>query len=384
MHACFAAFSRFFLQRRNLYWVGFGLTFVLTLLEVAHGKQNNFFTFQFGTFDFWNGADPYGVEKYDFLYGPLFAFLFAPFAYMGATVGPFVWNLFNFSMLFWAIFSMPHLTEPQKCKSYLYLALILATSQMSMQYNPAVAYMFLFAFILLERNRPFWAVLLIMISGFTKIYGIFELALLLCYPRVWRNLGYALALGVLFFVLPLVSLSPEALMPFYHRWAEVLSLHTDQFQFYALCNIYWIHSWAAGVLTQIQLGMLGVLALCFVASYRRYGSYTFRIGALAVLMGWVILFSLSTEKHTYVIALAGYLMWYWSLQSPTLLDRILYWGNLVLLVLVPVDLVCPPPVMRFLCDGVQLNIYCFAITWFRMIYLTFFRPIASSDSFRLR
>lgn len=75
--------SRFFLNRRNIFILGFVLTFVLTLLEVSHGKQYNFFTFQNGTFDFWKGEDPYGVEKYDFLYGPLFAILFAPFAYLG-------------------------------------------------------------------------------------------------------------------------------------------------------------------------------------------------------------------------------------------------------------------------------------------------------------
>ena len=68
--------SRFFLNRRNIFILGFVLTFVLTLLEVSHGKQYNFFTFQNGTFDFWKGEDPYGVEKYDFLYGPLFAILF--------------------------------------------------------------------------------------------------------------------------------------------------------------------------------------------------------------------------------------------------------------------------------------------------------------------
>ena len=93
-------------------------------------------------------------------------------------------------------------------------------------------------------------------------------------------------------------------------------------------------------------------------------------------MGWVILFSLSTEKHTYVIALAGYLLWYWVQARKTRLDRTLFWANFVLLVAVPVDLVCPTPVMRFLCDTLQLNIYCFTFTWLRMIYLTFLKPMA--------
>ena len=116
------------------------------------------------------------------------------------------------------------------------------------------------------------------------------------------------------------------------------------------------------------------MCLLFVANYRKFGRYDFRVGSLAVLMGWVILFSLSTEKHTYVIALTGYLMWYWAQANRGWLDKTLFWANFVLLVVVPVDLICPPPIMRFLCDTVQLNIYCFALTWFRMIYVTFLRP----------
>ena len=172
MNALAGRIGRFFLNRRNLFVIGFVLTFALTLLEVAHGKQHNFFTFQQSTIDFWNGESPYG-KPYDFLYGPLFSILFAPFAYMGSTVGPFVWNLMNFTLFFYAIFSVPRITEVQKCKTYLYTALILATTQMSIQFNPVVAYLFLFAFSLLERGKPYPAILLILVSGFCKIYGIF-------------------------------------------------------------------------------------------------------------------------------------------------------------------------------------------------------------------
>ena len=367
--------SRFFLNVRNIFILGFILTFVLTLLEVSHGKQYNFFTFQNGTFDFWKGEDPYGVEKYDFLYGPLFAILFAPFAYLGMTVGPFVWNLFNFSMFFCAIFTLPRLTENQKCGTYLYSAMILATTQMSMQFNPVVAYLFLFAFTLLERGKPFWAITLILISGFCKIYGIFELALLLCYPKFWRNILFTVVLATVFVFLPLVSIEPSGLMPFYARWAEVLSLHVDQFQFYALFNLYPIHDLLTPVMTYVQMGSITLLAVLFVLNRRQFDRFDFRAGSLGILMGWVILFSLSTEKHTYVIALAGYLLWYWVQARKTRLDRTLFWTNFVLLVVVPVDLICPTPVMRFLCDTLQLNIYCFAFTWLRMIYLTFLRPM---------
>ena len=37
---------------------------------------------------------------------------------------------------------------------------------MSIQFNPVVAYLFLFAFSLLERGKPYPAILLILVSGF--------------------------------------------------------------------------------------------------------------------------------------------------------------------------------------------------------------------------
>lgn len=368
------AVGAFFLNRRNLFILGFVLTFVITLLEVLREKQFNFFTFQLSTFDFWVGEDPYGVEKYDFLYGPLFSILFTPFAYLGKTVGPFVWNLFNFSAYFCAIFTLPRLTEAQKCKTYLYTALILATTQMSMQFNPVVAYLFVFAFTLFEKNHPLWAILLILISGFCKIYGFFELALLLCYPKFWRNLLYTVLLAAVLFLLPLVALPLSGFIPHYMRWAEVLGLHVDQFQFYALFNLHLVHDLLTPIMTYVQMGTITILAVLFVSDYRKFGRFDFRLGSLGILMGWVILFSLSTEKHTYVIALLGYLLWYWVQARKATFDKVLFWANFILLVVVPVDLICPPPVMRFLCDTVQLNIWCFTITWFRMIYVTFLKP----------
>ena len=99
-------------------------------------------------------------------------------------------------------------------------------------------------------------------------------------------------------------------------------------------------------------------------------------------MGWVILFSLSTERRTYVIALAGYLMWYWVQARKGWLDRTLFWANLVLLVLVPVDLDLPVArhalSVRHRTAGTFTALRCYAgrsIT----IYVTFLRPTEGPD-----
>lgn len=221
----------FFYSRRNLYMIGFLLAFIVTLLEFMRGRHQNFMVFSDATQFFWQGISPYTTEFVEahgryFLYSPVFTVLFAPFAYLPAWLGPFAWNLFNYSLFFVAIFTLPQqFTQQQKCRMFLFLLLILGQSLLSFQYNITVAYLFLFAYTLLEKDRGFLAVLLIMISGCTKVYGIFELALLLCYPHVWRNFGYAVAMGIVLLTLPLIKIAPADLLPYYEEWCHSLAVH---------------------------------------------------------------------------------------------------------------------------------------------------------------
>ena len=64
----------------------------------------------------------------------------------------------------------------------------------------------------------------------------------------------------------------------------------------------------------VQIGVLAVLAAGVLANRRNWQLPFFRITCLAVLMGYVILFSNSSEGHTYVIMLIGYQMWYWTMR----------------------------------------------------------------------
>ncbi|MDE5694811.1 MAG: DUF2029 domain-containing protein, partial [Alistipes sp.] len=201
--------GEFFLDPRNLYILGFLLILALSLVEASRGRHRNFMIFAESTKLFWQQTAPYGANwppagmRLDYyLYGPLFNVLFTPFAYLPGVLGPAAWNLFNFTLWFAAIFTLPRFTREEKCKSFLYTFLILACTQLSFQYNVTVGSIFLLAYTLLERDRGFWAVLLIMLSGFTKIYGILQLGLLVCYQPFWRNMTYAVLNGSVLWALP--------------------------------------------------------------------------------------------------------------------------------------------------------------------------------------
>lgn len=372
----------FIYNRRNLYLAGFVLAVVITLLEFSRGRHLNFLVFADSTLDFWRGVNPYLPEWVSthyrfFLYTPVFSVLFTPFAVLPAWLGPFAWNLFNYTLFFTAVFTLPdRFTREQKCRIFLFTLPILCQSLLSFQYNVTVAYLFLFAWSLLERGRGFWAVLLILISGMTKIYGIFELALLVCYPRFWRHAGYAVLIGAGLFLLPLVRLAPSELLPYYGEWLNALSTHQAAQTYDSLFYARPFSEWMLANFRVLQLGSLAVVAVLFLASWRKWHTAAFRAQALGILMGWVVLMSDSAEKHTYVIALTGFALWYWSRPRRTPADRVLFWANFVLLGLVPIDIVCPVPVMRFVTKTLWLHVWVFCFTWLRMAWLTFLRPVA--------
>ena len=92
-------------------------------------------------------------------------------------------------------------------------------------------------------------------------------------------------------------------------------------------------------------------------------------------MGYVILFSNSSEGHTYVIMLIGYQMWYWTMRRGgeiRLADKIAYWATFVIVVVMPVDVLCPPKVMQ-LFYGWQLNLWLLLALWLRMCWTAFIR-----------
>jgi hypothetical protein len=87
-------------------------------------------------------------------------------------------------------------------------------------------------------------------------------------------------------------------------------------------------------------------------------------------MSWAILFGLSSETHTYVIAMVGYAIWYLSIV-PARLDKVLLWSNFILLGLLPIDLICPLVISDFVLTKLNMGVIVFAITWGVMVYKTY-------------
>ena len=173
--------------------LGLLIAIVATALETIRLRYMNFLVYTDSTLDFWKGINPYTQEFINehgryFLYTPVFSVLYLPFALLPKWLGAFAWNLTNYTLFTLSVFTLPKQFDAYKIKIFLFLLLILEQSIFSFQFNIVVAYCFLFSFSLLERGRGFWAVLIIMVSATTKVYGIVELLLLFCYNYQYYQL----------------------------------------------------------------------------------------------------------------------------------------------------------------------------------------------------
>ena len=354
---------------------GLGLLVVLaaTTIETLRGRATNFYAYYDATNMFWAGINPYTLEYVEahsiwFLYTPVFNTIYAPVFLLPEWLGPYVWNVFNYVMLCMGIRLLPKPLAPFRTRIFLFMLLLILQSAFCFQYNMVVCYIFLFAFILMERGKPLWATLLIMISATTKYYGAIELGLLMCYPRFWRNIGYALMWGVVLLLLPMINTAFDNVFALYRSMWDSYESHRSAVDYSGLFFARGLKPWLLPNLRVVQMGVLLVISALFFWRYKRWHDFRFRVETLAVMMGYIILFSDSPETHTYMITLTGYQMAFWLQPERTKFDWVLYWLLFVNFCILPVDAICPTPVYRFFHDNFWLDVYCMTIAWLRVIW----------------
>jgi hypothetical protein len=213
----------------------------------------------------------------------------------------------------------------------------LMTSMQNAQSNGLVVGLVLLAVVALERDRPGWAGLCLAASFYLKIYGAAAGVLALMYPCRWRaaasTAGWLIVLGAL----PLAIVPADELLAQYRSWLVLLG--NDHGGDYGLSVMGVADAWLGirgieGWL--VPLGFIGLLAP--LARVRQYADVDFRLGMLASLLVWLVIFNHKAESPTYIVAVTGLAIWYVTSQ-PTRADLAMVataflltsgiWGDLV-------------------------------------------------------
>ncbi len=363
----------FFSNPTCVFCLGLAIALLATTLEVVRGRNTNYFDYQDSTRMFWEGFSPYCMEYVQahgiyFLYSPVFSVVFAPIFYLPWWLGPYVWNIGNYCLFALAIRLLPSQLDKHKHWIFLFLLSVVLQSVFCYQHNLIVSYIYLFAFILLERGKGFWAVFLIMLSATTKIYGAAELGILLCYPKMWRNMGYAVLCGAFFLLLPALNTAFDNVFVLYQEMFNMISSHHSDSDFIGILFARGLKPFLLPNYRIVQLSVLALLGVAFFLRYKRWQDFSFRVEALAVLTGFMILFSDCPETHTYIIAFPFYAMAFWLRPRRTWLDWVLFWSLVFNFCILPTDILCPPWIHNYIHETYWLDVYTYFFCWLRMIW----------------
>ena len=363
----------FFSNPTCVFCLGLAIALLATTLEVVRGRNTNYFDYQDSTRMFWEGFSPYCMEYVQahgiyFLYSPVFSVVFAPIFYLPWWLGPYVWNIGNYCLFALAIRLLPSQLDKHKHWIFLFLLSVVLQSVFCYQHNLIVSYIYLFAFILLERGKGFWAVFLIMLSATTKIYGAAELGILLCYPKMWRNMGYAVLCGAFFLLLPALNTAFDNVFVLYQEMFNMISSHHSDSDFIGILFARGLKPFLLPNYRIVQLSVLALLGVAFFLRYKRWQDFSFRVEALAVLTGFMILFSDCPETHTYIIAFPFYTMAFWLRPRRTWLDWVLFWSLVFNFCILPTDILCPPWIHNYIHETYWLDVYTYFFCWLRMIW----------------
>ena len=302
----------------------FTLAMIAAIAEISRGHAaiNNYDIFA-GVFEHTlaqkNLYIPYPGEYIDTNhYGPLFSVLIAPFAILPDYLGCFLWCVCNAWVLFYAIRQL-QFTEQQQHIILLIGLVEMMTSIHNVQFNPMLTGWIMLSYVLIEKEKDFWATLFIVAGFLIKIYGIAGIAFFWFSRHKIKFIASFLFWCVVLFCLPMIISSPAFIIQSYKDWFHSLveknaqnvdAADTNFMQDISVMGMIrriFNHDHLRNYWVTLPAAVLYALPFLRISQYKHAA---FKMSYLCLAMIGVVIFSSSAESSTFVIAVTGIGIWY--------------------------------------------------------------------------
>lgn len=298
-------------------------------IELPYTKYNNYLIFKHSFFHLLEDKNLYILHPdahHDlFKYSPTFALLFGVLAWMPDIAGLILWNAINAFILIAAVYALPSINQKIAGAICLFLLVELLTSIQNEQSNGLMAGLIIFTFVFLEKGKYILAAFCLVFSVYIKLFGLVALALYLLYPNKIKNASSLLFWVIVFTLLPLLVNTPSQLITQYGNWWEMLQ--NDHAGSIGISVAGLLETWfgMTGNYKTI-VTVVGILLFCLpLLRFDQYKNESFRRLILSSILIWVVIFNHKAESPTFIIAVAGVAIWYFTQQRST--------ANLILLLL---------------------------------------------------
>ena len=281
---------------------------------IEYTKYNNYVIFKQSYFHLIENKDLYQLypqEHWDlYKYSPTFSLLMGLLAYLPDFLGLLIWNLLNAFVLFFALWKLPFSSDKKRIWAFLFLVIELVTSLQNAQSNGLMSGLIILAFVYLEKKNIALATLCIVATIFIKLFGIVAFALFLFYPNKLKSALYSLGWILLLGVLPLILISPEQLTFLYKSWGNLLQ--NDHSISIGFSVSGWLFTWFGLNLKTVSL-VVGTFLFCVpFIHYKYFNEVRFKLLYLASILLWIVIFNHKAESPTFVIAVTGVAIWFFT------------------------------------------------------------------------
>jgi hypothetical protein len=309
----------------------------------AYPNYNNYIIFKNSFFHLIQGKDlyvHYPDEQWDlYKYSPSFSLFFGLFAYLPDFIGLLLWNLLNTIPLFVGIGLLKGIGDRARIYVLLFCFIELMGSLQTAQSNGLTAALLILTFASLENGRYILAAFFVAFSLYLKIFGGIGLILFVFYPARMKLCFYTVCWALLIGLLPLAVTDLNRLLNLYKSWyillkadqansagISVMGILQSDFKFHISNKIIMI------------AGMIFLLIPLYQTA--KYKIYEFRLLVLSSIMIWAVIFNYKAESSTYIIAICGIAIWFFS-QAKTRINLIIIIMTFIFTTLSPGDLFPP-------------------------------------------
>ena len=248
-------------------------------------------------------------------YGIFFSLLIAPFALLPDWLGMPLWNVANTIIFLFAIHKLPFSNPKKAFFAWLCLQEFI-TAAVSLQFNIALTGLLMLSAVYIYERKETQSAGLIMIGFFVKLYGIAGLSAFFFVKNKVKFILALLAFGSLFFILPMLISSPHFGVQSYADWFVSLSEKNASNQVLGNRQDFSLMGIVRRVLGDASISNLLFLIpgmVVFALPYVRIKQYkhlSFQMMILASTLLFIVLFSSGSESPTYIIAVAGVMIWF--------------------------------------------------------------------------
>ncbi|WP_347220145.1 glycosyltransferase family 87 protein [Chryseobacterium sp.] len=314
-------FLKILLNPKYIFGVYIIVAIATALSKFSRGPQaiNNYLIFKgvfFNTIDEKNLYLRY-PELYSDMnhYGIFFSLLIAPFAVMPDWMGIALWNVANTAIFLYAIHKLPF-SDAKKALFALLCLQEFITAAVSLQFNVALVGLLMLSATFIYERKEVQSATAIVVGIFVKLYGIVGLSQFFFIKNKVKFILSGIAVAILCLCIPMIYSSPQFVIQSYSDWATSLISKNNDNQILGNMQDISLMGFVRRILGDASISNLTFLAFgvpLFALPYiriKQYKNYAFQLMILASTLLFLVLFSSGSESPTYIIAVAGVMIWF--------------------------------------------------------------------------